>query len=342
MDDLNNKGLDEESTEEISYGEDKTANYSVKTTDSVKARLANLAEQTNLTQKDLFSTMVELLEIKVSTEVFSDFTLDIEEFKTNTERLFRSFVHTIERSSAIRENENKNSLFKIEEKEEEIQKLQEQLNSFKQQSAEMKAIKEQIEATNNELTLKLQDNHKNLENVQLLTDEYKSKNDFLTAQLLKFEQYESQNIELKEQISTITETANQEKVALERSVNDLKRQIEELEQVIAFEEKQKPLEIKEAVLNTKAELQEQIAENNRKHQDSINEYLKKIEQLRDTNELALSKQEEVFEKERNANEIALEKQEKLFAKERGAYEAKIKALETKLTEKDEKNSKKSS
>ena len=339
MGDLNNESSEE--VQEVVLEDDKSTNYSVKTTESVKAKVERLAEETNLSKKDLFATMVELLEIKVSKEVFSDFTIDIEEFKTNTERLYRSFVQMIERSVSLRESENKNWLYRFEEKDEDLNKLKEELNNHKLIVAEVKELKKQLEAANNDLTIKLQDSQKSLENVQLLSDEYKNKNDFLTAQLLKFEQYEKQNIELKEQIAAVTNEANQAKTLLDNTVKDLEQKVDQLEKSIEFEKKQKALDIKEAVVNTKETLQIQIEKNNQKHQETIDGFLKKIDQLRDNNELALNKQEEAFAKERAAFEGALNKREEAFVKEREAYEAKIKALEADLAEKDNNTSEES-
>lgn len=344
----NNKEF--EGAHEGNFEEDKSANYSVKTTEGVKSKVDRLAEETNISKKDLFAMMVELLEINLSSQVYSDFTKDIEAFRVITERMLRLFTNVIERASSTRENDNKNWLDKFEEKEEDLNKLKEELNNYKATVAEAKEIKKQLEAANNELTIKLQDNQKSLDNVQLLTDEYKAKIDFLTNQLVKFEGYEAQNLELEKQIAEITKESVQTKTVLENTVNVLEQKVGQLEKDIDFEKKQKELDIKEAIVDTREKLQIQIDKNNEKHQATIDSYLEKMDQLRDANELALNKQkeefdkeraqrEELFAKERAQFEQTLSQREEASAKEKEAFEAKIKELEAKLAKKDNNTSK---
>lgn len=345
--DINMNYSKNKESKEFESGEesqDKSANYTVKTTESVKLKFDKIAEEMNLSKKDLFAKLVDLMGIEVSKNLYDDFSNDIEEFASLTRDLYRCYTHVIERTSSIRKADQKHFSAILENKNQDYSVMNEKIADLKEKLSLTAVIKEDLMIEKNDLTLRLQETQKNLVTVQLLVDEYKEKNDLLLSDLNKLKRFEVENDELKGKINELLINFKEEIAVLEETATTLQKNVDELTAKIELEAKQKPLEIQAAVLEKQEALQIIISGNNEKHQVVINEYLNKLDKLREAQDVKLEKQAQNFDKERKLLEMKLEKQEKSIEAERQSFrqskfslEAKLEALEVELKEERAKN-----
>lgn len=300
---------------------ENTSSYSVKLSDSEKERARALAERSGLTQREWFTKLLELSEIDSMKENFQDFAADLEELQVHTERIYKNVANIVQRSNHLRIAETEDLIAKVEKKEELIDKIQDELNGFKDDVAAAKEAQKVAESNNLELEKKLDEMQKNVENTQLLVEQYKEKNEFLTSELMKYKTFETENEELKNQLASTKEEFGQDLKRLEAEKAVLAQQNQELVQSIELQKKECEIAVKEAIVDTRGTIQSQVESMREKHQATI-------DKMRDEHQVEINKM-------RDANEAALAKQQTDFDKERKAFEAKLEALEKQVKAKSD-------
>lgn len=298
--------------------------FSIKVSEEEKEKARALAEAHGGTHREWFNKLMELSEISLMKENTQEFVTDLEELQVHTERIFSIVKNVVQRSNHLRAAATEELNEALQKKEDLISKLQDDLNASKASLASVKEEQLQLEVANKEFIEKIDSLQKNIETTQLLVEEYKLKNDFLTGELAKFKEFETINTALKEshhnellQLQSNLDKSN-------KTLEEARQQILELKQNIELQKKELELEMRSAVLDVQNEQQSKYQAKLEQYNNVNIELQKSIEKTRDKYETEIHSLKTEFDK--TIHSLKAE-----FDKERSSYTAKIQALEEELT-----------
>ena len=292
-------------------------NFAVKIGEDDYQKAHELAEGSGMQKNEWFVQLMSLYEADTLKENFKEFGPALTELQAHTERIYKLVVNMIQQSNHLRDAETKDLHIQISNRSEIADKLQEELRLAKEEISKVKNDQKLTLEENVSLKKSVDELQKNVENTQLLIDEYKEKNDGLNGLLVEYKEYEVENKTLKSQFESEKKSlieSNQLKISeldeqlqgltsenktLQDENKELSKALEALEdknkQDIELHNEKCAIKVKEATLEAKEESQQRVEALLDKHQA-------KIEEIQDD-----------------------------FNQNKKAYEAKIQMLEEQLT-----------
>lgn len=186
--------------------------YAVKINDEVKEKLQKLIDESNLSSKDFFADMIsqfELASVKKQTPLL---TADIDELMKLTTRINNIFINVGERISILQETCFQDIENATKEKESLIGLLQQQIESFKQDSVKTKMQVNELASENETLKKAIDSTEKkyisetnqlkevNQKNNEIMAS-YNEKIDTLSGLVSEYKSFSDENKVLKDELA---------------------------------------------------------------------------------------------------------------------------------------------
>ena len=276
---------------------DRTISFKVEDEMIEKAR--ELIEASGGSSKEWFQKAVTLAEIQSTKEMAGDYASDLTELEAHTSRIYELISNVVQKSIYLKESSIKDIEKQLDDQRDITSKYQERVKELENELLATQGRLEESAQEQANLADRLEDTRQSAETNKLLVDEYKEKNDTLNGLLAKYENYATENEELKQELSdqqkrhdSEMNTHIQETKDKEGEVQDLVRQTEKLEQAMAsqterhraeMEHLKNDQEIKNerALLNLQREHQEMIAASSESYNDKIQALYAEFNQQRE-------------------------------------------------------------
>lgn len=270
---------------------DKTYGFKVGEEFYEKAKL--VIEASGLTSKEWFERAVALYETNAIKEGSSDYKQDLTELEHHTTRMYELIVNMIQRSVYLKEHAVKEVSDQLQNKENLITNLQQQLQTTKDALKANVLLVQEHSNTVVELEDQLAKNQIILNNNQALIEEYKDKNDTLNGFVVKYKEYADENERIKldftRKSKLYEEQFSNEKSVLLQQVKTIEEQITSITSELASTQ----VELKQTKLNHQQEMEfvveqkklekaQALVEEKANHNEEVRKLYDEIESLRKT------------------------------------------------------------
>ncbi len=265
--------------------------FGIKVTEDLNDKVKSMIESSGKTTKDWFESLITFAEIQQLKDGNSDYTQDLSELEVHTQRIYELTANMIKRASYIKDSAVKIVQEQLIEQQENARTQKEQIQAQKEQleivAEELIKVKEE----NTDLHQQVKDSRKQNENNQFLIGEMKDKNDLLAGELVKYKQYQEENEQLKEQLTSQKEehqTAVNELTEQNRQLQDQFNQLQRengqlienhINEIQKIDDKHE-IEKERAILEEQKEHQKAIATINENHNTKVKGLLDELEKIR--------------------------------------------------------------
>lgn len=269
---------------------------SVRIDESLKGKFIELAQESGINNKELMELLVTQYELSQMGDGSQQFSQDIDELQRITKRMMDLYLHIMERSQLKEvEIKNKESLL-IKAKEDQILKLQAEVETLLEKGVEMTTLKDEIKSVKAKMVTLSEENDNLKDMNKLLKDKNKELEKSASEHKVKLDSFEA----VMSQVNVLTATIEDQKARintselkldkmeaekqalLKKAAHDLNQLEIKVEEERAFEEQKQNLKLNEVKLALKEEYNERLME-------VKEEYLSKISQLMNEKEILLNR-----------------------------------------------------
>ncbi|MGL4338719.1 MAG: hypothetical protein ACRCST_17665 [Turicibacter sp.] len=269
---------------------------SVRIDETLKGKFIELAQENGINNKDLMEVLVTQYELSQMGDGSQQFSQDIDELQRITKRMMELYLHLMERSQLKEvEIKNKESVL-VKTKEEQIVKLQAEVESLLEKGKQMTTLKDEIKSVKAKWVTLSEENDNLKDMNQLLKDKNKELLKSASEHKVKLDSFEAvmsqvnvlaatiedQKVAIRESELKLDRVEAQKKAILEKSAKDLNQLEIKGEEQRLFEEQKQNLKLNEMKLALKEEYNEQLME-------VKEEYMIKIAQLMNEKETLLNR-----------------------------------------------------
>ena len=271
-------------------------NRSIRADEDTFTKFKQIASENFTNQNQCLNELIKIYELDQGKQLMPDRKAEIENFEMHIDQLQNMFLHSLQMNYDAEARVKMNFKTELEEKDRKLQaevekstSYFEELNSAKAQIEDKDSQIKELEAEKSILTSDV-DKYKNQINYdrQKLETEIDGKNDFIKTlnntikeKDLKIEELNQKIEDNKEKISKIDQLENANKT-LESEKEDLNKQITALEEKHKNDLTAKDLDIKQAELKIKEELNDKVEryrQRNNDLRDKIRELENKLDKL---------------------------------------------------------------
>lgn len=264
--------------------------FGVKVSDEVRQKINKMVEASGMSTKEWFETLLNAYEVEALKKGEPDFRKDLSELELHTGRINQLVVNMIQRAAS----EKRGVETKLDET---ISHNNAKISALEFSIDELTGAAQNSEAEKNEALKRVEDAEKQsrqledtVESKRLIIEEYKNKIDTLSGLVTAYQNYEKENVQLKNELQSMkdfkkeldetrlfAEQKNNEldntKTTLEETVNRLTRLTENY--------KEKEYEIKTLVSRHDSQLTQKEAEKERDLAIAERKYISEIGKLQE-------------------------------------------------------------